>query len=357
MSGDTTRPSVNIPASGTFEPPPAHAPQETSQPLSAELVAEQLARAQANERAFQMVAPAPGSRPAPAPPVVPAVAPISGRRRVVGGQPPQPTPIILTDADQATLQAIAAVGTQPVVATPPVDPVLADGPQPHQRAWSNTDSPSRGQPRPITDPGKVITGGFGPGGAAQYYALTGEELRVLVRRLIGDMDRQLENDLRFSVALCYPRVRAKIQIIVEAAVQANDQSYVIERRLVEEKTPEAVLQSAEMAAQHEQVVFMVVSQAGEVTADGTVEVGPDQLRDELGLPKPGKRLVQTGAHTDMVDIVDPGVGVSTPAAAIPGVGDVEALMAAHGLRRPPADAALPATAGQAVFVPSRPRVE
>ena len=67
------------------------------------------------------------------------------------------------DVVAATARALSAadVGVGAQAQAQQIAPPLLAPIQPHQRAASDTDSPSRGVPAFPTDPGKQITGGFG----------------------------------------------------------------------------------------------------------------------------------------------------------------------------------------------------
>lgn len=238
---------------GTFSAPPPGAPVETAQPLSAEATQAMLRAAQANEQ------PLPPFNPQPTGPVAPPVV-----AEVV------PAPVIVAPAPQLVQQK-------------------------SRPAESNTDSPSRGIPKPITDPGKTITGGFGNLGEAQYYGIDGNELRELVRALMGEISERIENDLRFSMAIVYPRLIVRARIEVEG--YAADAGFQIERIKADERTPIEVARE-----KADEFCFVISTQRREFDENGEPENPPDRLRDELGLPKPRKQFVQSGAHRMIVDV-------------------------------------------------------
>lgn len=227
---------------GTFEVPPANAPRETSQPLSVDAVSEQLARAAQNEREL--------------PPFEPRM-----------GLPP------------------------PVIHAAP-----RQGERSHQPAASSTDSPSRGVPQPILDPGKRITGGFGHTGEAQYFPLDGTELRELVLSQFDALAQRLQNDLRFHIAITYPRV--KVRVVVEVDAYAQESGFTVERIVEHAKTP------VEVAHDHaDHVTFVLVESRREVAEDGSSEAPPDLLREELGLQKPLKQQIELPGNQRMfVDV-------------------------------------------------------
>lgn len=258
------------PVTGVFAEPPAHAPHETTQPLDSHAVQEMLAKAAANEKELQPLKFAIDKAVAAA-----AGAPVVPPSGVVTA-PPAAAP----DAPAGSAHLASSPASGPVGA-----PTLPDGTAPlgeltkvHQPAASNTDSPSRGVPKPQLDPGKVITGGWGHGamGQPQYFALDGSELRVLILTLWKDIEDRMSKDLRFMMACCYPRVMARITVDVcgatpDAAI--NDVAFQLETRIVE-----------------------FVTQAMDDN-----ETPADALRDQAGLEKPFKHLVQTNMGNVVVD--------------------------------------------------------
>jgi hypothetical protein len=249
MARDTFDPTKTP---GTFGDIPENAPRETSQPLSQDAIESQLAAARAHEKPLAPFAP----------PQVNAAAQA------------------LADAARQRVEERRASHTG----------------EAHQPAASETDSPSRGIPQPILDPGKRITGGFGDGIAAQYFPITGPELLELVRMLMDQLNARLDNDLRFHIASVYPRLRARVVIEVEAT--ADDQSFSIQQVAVRDQTPMEVAR-----LYGDEVVFALVAQRQEFDNDGVPENPPDRLRDELGLEKPAKQWVGSGPGRQVVDHV------------------------------------------------------
>ncbi len=243
---------------GSFSGPPPNAPRETTQPLSDETLAAQLAQAQANERELAPFNPQP---PADAPAVVSAA-----------------------ETQHAALNAAAQLLAERNARTS------------HQPAASETDSPSRGMPKPIGDPGKQVTGGFGSVGEAQYYAIDGSELQEVVRDLLDAINTRITNDLRFSLAITYPRLTVRLKLEVEG--WAQDAGFIIEHVKALHQTPAAV--AAERA---DEVVFVLKEVVREFDETGTPENPPDRIRQGLGLPIPRKQMIQAGAMRTMVDIV------------------------------------------------------
>lgn len=168
-------------------------------------------------------------------------------------------------------------------------------------AGSNTDSPSRGVVRLPIDQGKAITGGFGDQAALEYFALTGPELLVLVETLMDEVHARLVNDLRFSEALTYPQVTARVAI--EISGFATDHAFVIDKVLpaaheARTRTPTEI--AREVA---DQVCFVVLAERRETDDQGNAVEAPDALRRAMELPRPGKRQVRgPGGMTQWVDL-------------------------------------------------------
>ena len=190
--------------------------------------------------------------------------------------------------------AVAAAGPIPEQSRPNQ---ASRGDQPaHQPAASNTDSPSRGIPTPSTDPGKTITGGFGSAADAQYFPLDGSELLKAVWLLMDELAARIKDDLRFSMAITYPRVSAKVQVVIEG--YTVDQPMVIERVMPpHSKTP------VELAAAHaDEVVFIVKTQRREFDDLGASESPPNAIRDEIGAVIPRKQVFGEGPQRTIADI-------------------------------------------------------
>ena len=150
-----------------------------------------------------------------------------------------------------------------------VPPTVPD-PAPHQPAFSLTDSPTRGQPSPIHDPARIITGGFGD--QPQYFPLTGPELKEIVRTLFDTLNLRLDQDLRFGLSSAYPQVRCTVTVTVDGSTDTagvNDVTFDLTA------TRLATLQAS--------------------MAD-TPDTPPDLLRDTVSLPIPRKQVV-SGAGT------------------------------------------------------------
>lgn len=189
-----------------------------------------------------------------------------------------------TEIDQSSLDGIPT-------------PLAPSSSPSHQPAASDSDSPSRGLPKAIADPGKQITGGFGDAGEAQYYPLDGREAGEVVIALCDDIVQRVKDDLRFSMAVTYPRIRLRVSVEVDAF--AIDQSFQIEKIAVHDKTPK------EIAARYaDHVAFCVISERAEMTPDGQSVTPPNAMRMEVGLAVPSKRRIETPGGRMFVDVVD-----------------------------------------------------
>ncbi len=273
---------ANIDPSGSFGAPPPGAPQEVTQELKPELVAEQIAKARANERSLPPLVFTGGPPLAGALPT-PSASESQGLNTPAPKAPtPPPSGIVLTDAPQ-TLAEAAAYRT---------GAALIGG---HAPAASDTDSPSRGIPKPIADPGKVITGGFGHAMEAQYFPLTGAELKELARSLLDQLNGQIENDLHFMEAICYPRISVVLRLEVRGYTQ--DEGFTIQKGVAHEKTPEDVAQLAGSPME-----FALEAVRNEFNDEGEAIDPPDRIRDSLGLVKPHKQQIDTAGGKMIVDL-------------------------------------------------------
>jgi hypothetical protein len=154
-----------------------------------------------------------------------------------------------------------------------------------QPAASNTDSPARGIPSPVADPGKRITGGFGDAIDQQYFPLDGSELRALVIGILEYLKDQMLNDLRFSVALCYPRVTARVVIHIEG--YAHEMNFDLTRAAEHTKT---TVEIAELVGA-QPTTFELEGVVAEMTPDGESVMPPNATREALGLTVPRKQRV------------------------------------------------------------------
>lgn len=305
---------------GSFTPPPPDAPIEKTAPGSERATPEQIALARAHERELPAFAPKPMNAAqikaligkdvdvvdvVPAAPAVrentssfkPVDHPLPSKlRRIIRPAVNAPveatTKIILTDAHAVDADVAAAVAPLAGASAPEPDfePIL-----PHMKAGSNTDSPARGIPTATADPNKKITGGFGvPGeGPADYFPLDGTELRAVVEQLLDEVYARIQDDLRFSIACTYPRVSARVEVIIEA--YGMDKPIVIPR--VARAHDKTVLQTARAHA--EEIVFVVAQQRTEMTEAGESVTPPNQMRQDVGLEIPRKHRIETPSGGSM----------------------------------------------------------
>src|SRR6185295_6456080 len=182
-------------------PPPADAPRESAQPIQQGTVESQLARARQNEQ------PRPPFNPKGVRPIVETTpAPTNLSTPPIAGDffdPPAESPPVVASDD---------------VAKPEVSPrnrplsALTEDERKRMPAASDTDSPARGLLPTLVPPKGdkfegIERGGFGDMGEAQYFPLSGDELKELVFDLMDKVHGEIQNDLRFSLALTYPCVR------------------------------------------------------------------------------------------------------------------------------------------------------
>lgn len=260
-------PETNLPAEGRIGvPPPADAPREVSQPLSPAALSEMQSRARQNER---------------------ELAPL----RPVGGAP--------IDAPGASGEVLAPLPVQPAPG------YVQTVPKTEYPAASNSESPTRGLPGTAPIPAARstvpigISGGFGSAGDAEYFPLDGREALTLAMQLFDELSARLQNDLRFSMAVTYPRLSMKLQLVIEG--EADDQAFTIEKVLPPhgkwDRTP------IEVAKQNgDSVVFVVTALRREFDEEGNVQTPADGMRDELGLRKPRKHSVGSGIGKSIVDV-------------------------------------------------------
>lgn len=230
----------------------------------------------------------------PKPPAVPASA-ASTTKRPVQAAPNQPDKLAVAVAAGQARPALSPGGASLAVAARQIGALAQRSTHP---AASDTDSPSRGIPRAQSDdPGKQVTGGFGDAGAAQYYPLDGSELLQVVWVLMDEVAKRIVNDLRFSVAATYPRVSAKVQVVIEGFTL--DEPINIERVDASgSKTPQVI---AEKLA--DEVVFVVKAHRREFDQFGQPETAPNAMRAEIGAEIPRKQFVGSGNNRQVVDRV------------------------------------------------------
>lgn len=265
-------PDTNLPASGTFQAPPADAPMERTQPLTADagtivdvhgVAHRPIDKARMNERELQ--------------PLTYGRAP---------GEAPSNVEItdVKTPGEAKAPEPVKAAAHQPVVQQRPVDPT-----RPAMSADEDpvTARPARGIPGTAfspyrTKPALAVEGGFGSA-EQEYFPLTGEELKQCVGLLLEELVEQIGNDLRFTLATTYPRFNVKVNLIVEAETEEQVRIEKIDAR---EVVP------LEVAQQHcDSVVFVVSRSRREFDAHNEVETPVDALRQELEIPGMRKQTV------------------------------------------------------------------
>jgi hypothetical protein len=287
---------------------PDGAPTEVSQPLQPAALQEMAEKARANEQTLE---------PLVFPQAKAGQADATSAASVATGAEPQLDPYYqrLKDLARSTPSSPSSPSRpDPAQPAQPYQPAASDTDSPsrgvprgtpddlaaHQPARSDTDSPSRGIPRGVSDPGKAITGGFGDPGEMAYFALTGEELRELVLSLMDQIAARLANDLRFSLAVTYPRVQATVEISITGF--AEDYHFQIARALPDQheartKTP---LELARAVA--DEICFVMIAAARETSDTGESVKPPDQIRAELQLPRPRKHTIAIGGGRVLADI-------------------------------------------------------
>lgn len=301
--------------------PPPDAPIENAMPLAPETIQVQQDRAAANEKVLPPFNPKPMGRTAPAS-VVPAVAaadlkfgePVTLTKNDIGDA----TALLIadvfgTDAPKAVSELAPALDPVQEVVDQLDDVLPALTPEDRARmpAASATDTPAKGLLPNLTPPKGdkfegVQRGGFSDLADAQYFPLQGDELRELVLALFDDMADRIKNDLRFSMALTYPRVRAIVEIRIEGHAEDNNAGFEI-RKILAPKDGEKGGTPDEIASQRaDQVVFVVRTLRQEFTPEGESDHPPDAMRDELGLSKPRKQIIETNTGQRFVDVVSPG---------------------------------------------------
>jgi hypothetical protein len=168
-------------------------------------------------------------------------------------------------------------------------------------AASNSDSPATGEPRRTTGSGLPIDGGWTGAASMQYFALNGDELRVIAQGLLADLSQRLTNDLRFSMALTYPRIAVRVVLEVEAFAN-DDQSFAIEKILPTASDPATKTPREIARLVADEVCFVLIAERTEVDQDGQSITPPDQLRDEFALDRPRKQQIGTGINKQFVDV-------------------------------------------------------
>ena len=303
--------------------PPPDAPIESAQPIQPDALDAMLANAAVNEKVLPPFNPKPMGRPIQAlsntvsrvkdatadliadvfgtdPPKVvsavggPRVQEIPKDRSVVAGQGlpiPQNDPMF-SEVDQLE----------------DVLPELTAEDLTRMPAASNTDTPSKGLLPNLTPPkgdkfDGIARGGFGNLDEAQYFPLSGDEAGQLALALMDTLAAQIPNDLRFSMALTYPRIRMTLQLIVEGQAEDNNAGFEI-LKIKAPKEGEKGGTPLEIAqARADQVCFVISARRQEFTPEGESDQPPDAIRDELGLHKPRKQIIETNGRQAFVDVV------------------------------------------------------
>jgi len=242
---------------GAMGAPPPGAPQQVSQPISPELRAQQLAQARANEK---------------------TLAPLT-----YGQQPPKTSAEDFFEVPSATAESTAAA-VAPGGLVEAARQRHEERPAGYQPAASATDSPSRGVPQPIDDPNKTITGGFGDIGEAEYFPLSGNEIRDLILLKMDEIVKQMENDLRLSMAVTYPRAKVTVEVIVEAF---EDDNQTVTIRKVATPAGNLPLEVARSLAK--ECVFVLSAEHIEMTPEGESVTPPNAVRQAIGAVAPRKQ--------------------------------------------------------------------
>jgi len=314
--------------------PPADAPVESAQPIQPETIAFQQDRARQNERELKPFAP-PQRKVAVVGTGVTAAALVAANAQatkpdptqaliddVFGTEPTKAVSDVTAPREQAPRDLSVLPGQgQPVPALDPMQgdidqlsdvlPELTAEDRARMPAASNTDSPAKGLLPDLTPPkgdkfDGISRGGFSDLNDAQYFPLQGDEAAELAYALADTLVAQIRNDLRFSMALVYPRIRMTLQLIVEGHAEDDNAGFVIQKI----KAPKdgekggTPLEIAKLKA--DQVCFIIQAVRQEFTPDGESDQPPDALRDELGLGKPRKQLIETNGRQAFVDVVSPG---------------------------------------------------
>lgn len=331
---------VNIPAGGSIGAvPPPDAPIETAQPLQQETIEFQRSQARANERELKpfnppgvvrrlasMVGLTTGGAPVAPAPAVP-VAPRTATEDLIADVFGSDTPVAVLAPREHEDVTVVGQGTPIPVFDPMISgdvdqlqdylPELTEDEKARMPAASTSESPSRGILPDLTTKmagdkwDGISKGGFSDVGDAQYFPLTGEELRELVVELCNQIVNQIRNDLRFSMALVYPRIRAIVEVRIEGAAEDKDGEFAIQK-IKSPKAGEKGGTAWDIARMHaDRVCFVMQALKQEFSEDGESEAPPDQIRSELGLSIPRKQVFQQpGGRQIFVDITSPGSDVS-----------------------------------------------
>ena len=217
----------------------------------------------------------------------------------------------------------AVVAAPPVVLAPTAGPRVPD---PTQPAASNSDSPSRGMPGTAYSPHRAkdplaVEGGFGIG-SGEYFALDGQEMKVCLQQLLDEVLSQAENDAR--VVGLSGATGATLALRAILLADTEDQTVTLENAganpdgdLVAAITTlcdafhrdlqtdlrmglawtypsYGVILTLTVCAYAGHEGFTIQKHRREFDETGEPETPPDALREELGLPIPGRQVVIQG---------------------------------------------------------------
>lgn len=235
-------------------------------------------------------------------------------------------PLTYRDPVAQAAAELAGTSSPGVVQAPaPVKPAVvaasAKPADPTMPAASNSDSPSRGIPGTAHSPHRAkdpleVTGGFG-GGGGEYFALDGTEVRTCVEQLLDELIQQAENDvrvvaltadtvaeIRIALAVTADTGDQKVDLVgsggnpdgdlvaaIQAVLDAFHASVVGDLRLgIACSYPQyGVTLTLTVKAHAEDPGFTLSKHRREEDEHGITETPPDALRQELGLPIPGKQ--------------------------------------------------------------------
>ncbi len=250
---------------GGFASPPAGAPHEVTTPTSISQSEIEQAHARAEERANQRADGGPQAGSSEGAP----------RREALGSPLPQ-QPI------QILGKAPARSSESPDDTASPLDE-LTDAFKATHPAASTSDSPSRGVPTPSGDPGKQITGGWGPtGSGSEYFALNGVELKAIVVVLATRLKESLDGDLRFGLSVVYPQVKVSLRLTVDG------------------RSPEGrdldLPGTEKLDLQWDRILSL------DAEVEDSEQTPAGKIRDDFHIRGPAKTIVRAGAARMLVDV-------------------------------------------------------
>lgn len=239
-------------------------------------------------------------------------------------------PLTYRDPVAQAAAELAGTATPGVIAAPaPVKAaVVAAAPRPAdptQPAASNTDSPSRGIPGTAYSPHRskdpmAVEGGFGAG-SGEYFALDGTELRTCAELLMEELLDQIQNDTTivaltgdtaatlhliltvpdrpesgepgFTMELTGANPDGDLPQAIETLLDELDASLTSDLRfgLAASYPQYAVELALTVKAHPADPGFVLKKHRREQDEHEMIETPPDALREELGLPIPGKQTV------------------------------------------------------------------